>query len=145
MCIFLICHEEQILKAGFKSVIDFVEYVSKNFTTIKEGRTRNGEPNGTYLLQVESEHRDTLYISLSIDKKYWKVNSGGVFNRNYGRNFKTIWSASEVQKQNRHLLGFGELRNTPKKAQFQTVLSPKSLGKYNDIEEENNIVPYDLH
>ena len=106
-------HGKQILNAGFISIVSFVEYVAKNYTVIREGRNSKGEPNGTYLLQVESEHNDTLYIELSQNLNFWVINSGGVFNKNYGRNLKTVWSASEVQKQSRRLLGFRKSNPRP--------------------------------
>lgn len=40
-------HGEQIAKAGFDNVVDFVEYVASNYDTITEGVDTSGEPNGT--------------------------------------------------------------------------------------------------
>ncbi len=112
-------HGLQILNAGFSSVIEFVEYVATNFTRIKEGQNKDGKHNGTYLLQVEDRYNNTLYIELcssnGLNKDYWVINSGGVFKKTYGKKYKTVWSASEVQKQNRHLLGFCGATMKPKK------------------------------
>ena len=90
-------HGEQIRNAGFNSVEEFVEYVATNYTRIGIGENGVGEPNGTYLLQLEDNHNNTLYIELSTDNSYWSVNSGGVFRNGYGYNKEEIWSASEVQ------------------------------------------------
>lgn len=92
-------HGEQIRKAGFNSVEEFVEFVANNFKRIKVGENSVGEPNGTYLLQLEDGHNNTLYIELSTDNSYWSVNSGGVFREGYGDNKEDVWSASEEQNE----------------------------------------------
>lgn len=92
-------HGDEIRKAGFESVESFVEYVAKNFSLIREGENSMGEANGTYLLQLEDEHNNTLYVELSTDGSYWGVNSGGVFRKGYGKNKKEVWSASEEQNK----------------------------------------------
>ena len=91
-------HGEQIAKAGFDNVVDFVEYVASNYDTITEGVDTSGEPNGTYLLQAKDKHNNTLYVELSNDGSYWNINSGGVFRKGYGEKNKVVWSASEVQR-----------------------------------------------
>ena len=91
-------HGEQIAKAGFGNVVDFVEYVASNYDTITEGVDTSGEPNGTYLLQAKDKHNNTLYVELSNDGSYWNINSGGVFRKGYGEKNKVVWSASEVQR-----------------------------------------------
>lgn len=91
-------HGEQIAKAGFRSVVDFVEYVADNYDTIAEGVDISGYHNGTYLLQARDNHDNTLYIELSNDGGYWNINSGGVFRQGYGKKNKVVWSASEVQR-----------------------------------------------
>lgn len=50
-------------------------------------------------MQLEDEHNNTLYIELSTDNSYWKVNSGGVFRKGYGDNKEEVWSASEEQNE----------------------------------------------
>ena len=92
-------HGEQIRNAGFNSVEEFVEFVATNYKRIRVGENSAGEPNGTYLLQLEDDHNNTLYIELSTDNSYWSVNSGGVFRRNYGNNKEEVWSASEEQNK----------------------------------------------
>lgn len=91
-------HGEQIAKAGFRSVVDFVEYVADNYDTIAEGVDISGYHNGTYLLQARDNHDNTLYIELTNDGGYWNINSGGVFRQGYGKKNKVVWSASEVQR-----------------------------------------------
>ena len=92
-------HGDQIRGAGFNTVEEFVEFVCKNYKQIKQGENSLGEQNGTYLIQIEDEHNNTLYIELSTDGKYWGVNSGGVFRKGYGKNKKEVWPASEVQSK----------------------------------------------
>ena len=92
-------HGEQIRNAGFNTVEEFVEYVATNYKRIRIGENSLGEPNGTYLLQLEDGHNNTLYIELSTDNSYWSVNSGGVFRKGYGNNKEEVWSASEEQNK----------------------------------------------
>ena len=92
-------HGEQIRNAGFNSIEEFVEFVATNYKRIRVGENSVGEPNGTYLLQLEDDHNNTLYIELSTDNSYWSVNSGGVFRKGYGNNKEEVWSASEEQNK----------------------------------------------
>ena len=77
-------HSEQLHAYGFSSVAEFVEYVSDNFTIIKEGHS------GSFLLEVNSEKNYTLFISLSKTEDYWKVISGGIFRTRYSKYKKMI-------------------------------------------------------
>ena len=91
---------EQRRSAGYASVIDFVEYVAKNYNEIKRGesyKNKQGGENETFLVQLTDGHNNTLYVQLSRDGEYWNVNSAGIFSKRYGRDRETIWSASEVQ------------------------------------------------
>lgn len=63
-------HGKQIRNAGFNSVEEFVEYVCKNYKRIRQGENSVGEENGTYLLQIEDNHNNTLYVELSTDGSY---------------------------------------------------------------------------
>ncbi|MGP1515514.1 MAG: ADP-ribosyltransferase-containing protein [Bacteroidales bacterium] len=105
-------HGKQIKNSGFNSTKEFIEYVTKNYTQIKEGIDSEGLPNGTYLLQIEYGHNNTLYVELSNNGEYWKVNSGGVFRKGYVKGNRTIWSASEVQ--NRKSVSDNTLRDDTK-------------------------------
>lgn len=75
-------HSDQSSECGFKDVASFIEHVTLNFTTIKEGHS------GSYLLEVNTDRNHTLFISLPKGKEYWKVISGGVFRITYSRNKK---------------------------------------------------------
>ena len=91
-------HGDQIRQAGFKSVEDFVETVARNYDIIKEGKTRiNG--NDTYLLQMDGEHNNTLYVELSKDGSYWNINSAGVFKKSYARGNKVVYSRHTTTNQ----------------------------------------------
>ena len=95
-------HGNQIRKAGFASVVAFVDYVAKNYNRIKKGNsyeTSMGNENQTYLVQLTDEHNNTLWVQLSRDESYWNVNSAGVLSKRYGRNKENIWSASELQNE----------------------------------------------
>ncbi len=90
-------HGEQIRKAGFASVEDFVKYVAANYdkNNIKVGRRRvNG--SGTFIIQKEDVHSNLLYIELSRDGSYWTVNSGGVFRKGYTKKKENVEPVSEL-------------------------------------------------
>ena len=79
-------HGEQIRKAGYRNVLDFVEYVAKNYTRVipgKEYKSENGGVNKTYLVQLVDEHNNTLYVQLSRDGSYWNINSAGILRKSY--------------------------------------------------------------
>ena len=71
------------------SAHEFIEYVSMNFESIRQGI------GDTFLLEVQNEHNDTLFIKLVNDLGYWKVISGGVFNLRYSKKKKEIYSGSD--------------------------------------------------
>ncbi|MCD8266020.1 MAG: hypothetical protein LUC33_02590, partial [Prevotellaceae bacterium] len=85
-------HGDEIRAAGFGSVEEFVDYVSKNWTRIVEGNQRAGKK--TYLLEVSADdkHNDTLMVELSRDSGYWNVNTAGVFNKGYSEKKKEVFS-----------------------------------------------------
>ena len=76
---------------GYITVTSFVEYVSANFTCIKEGHS------GSYLLEVNSDRNHTLFIALAKGSEYWKVISGGVFRLKYSRNKKKVYSVPAIR------------------------------------------------
>ena len=93
-------HGDEIRKAGFASVREFVEHVAKNYNRIQEGaetQAKDGTKYQSYLIQLTDEHNNTLFVELSSNGEYWSINSAGVFNQKYGDNKKNIWSASSVQ------------------------------------------------
>ena len=89
-------HGDQIRKAGFSSVEEFVKYVARNYDkhNIKIGKKRaNGVE--TYLIQAEDEHSNVLYVELSKDGSYWNVNSGGIFRKGYAEKKKDVGQNTE--------------------------------------------------
>ena len=90
-------HGDQIRKAGFSSVEEFVEQVAKNYDVIKEGSDRNG--NKTYRLLLTDKHNNTLMIELSKDGSYWNVNTAGVFKKSYGKDKKEVYNRHTTVKQ----------------------------------------------
>ena len=83
--------KEEIQKAGFSSVINFVEYVAKNYTAIFKGKVRpSGKP--TYILQAPTSKNNILYVELFPEDGYWDINSGGPFNFTYTKNKEIVWS-----------------------------------------------------
>ncbi len=90
-------HGDQIRKAGFSSVEEFIEQVAKNYVVIKEGSDRNG--NKTYRLLLTDKHNNTLMIELSKDGSYWNVNTAGVFKKSYGKDKKEVYNRHTTVKQ----------------------------------------------
>ena len=87
-------HGDEIRKAGFSSVREFVEHVAEKFTTIKRGEQRDG--NDTYLLEIYEGHNNTLFVELSSDDSYWNVNSAGILRDGYSKNKETIWTLPTI-------------------------------------------------
>ena len=94
-------HGEQIRKAGFDSVEDFVSYVATNYDedNIRVGKRRyNGSP--TFLIQVTDTHDNTLFIEMSKDGSYWNVNSAGIFRKGYSNKKETVVKTEPQQPNN---------------------------------------------
>lgn len=117
-------HGEQIRKAGFNSVEEFVEYVCKNYNRIRQGENSAGEENGTYLLQIEDNHNNTLYVELSADGSYWGVNSGGVFIKTTVTIRKKYGLPPKCRMSSRLLTALCEMRINPTILQILTVMCP---------------------
>lgn len=90
-------HGDQIREAGYKSVVDFIEAVAKGYTTIREGKKRDGQQ--TYLLQLTDKHNNTLMVELSSDGTYWNINTAGIFKMSYGKNGKVVYNRYTTAKQ----------------------------------------------
>lgn len=90
-------HGDQIRKAGYNTVVEFVEDVAKNYEVIKEGNVRDG--HNTYLLQLKDKHNNTLMVELSGDGTYWNINTAGVFKTSYGKNRKEVYNRHTTAKQ----------------------------------------------
>ena len=82
-------HGDEIRSLGYKGVKSFVEHVSRNYDRILFGETRT---NGvqTYILELNDNKSNVLYIQLSKDGGYWTVNSGGAFRNGYTKNKKAV-------------------------------------------------------
>lgn len=89
--------ESDTRKAGYKSVVEFVEEVAKNYEVIKEGNSRNGVQ--TYLLQLTDKNNNTLIVELSGDGTYWNINTAGIFRTTYGANRKEVYNRHATVKQ----------------------------------------------
>lgn len=81
---------DQIRKAGYNSVQEFVETVGRNWTDIREGNVIAG--NQTYLIELTDEHNNTLFVQLSKDGSYWNINSAGIFRKKYSRKKPEVYS-----------------------------------------------------
>lgn len=94
-------HGEQIRDAGFSSVEEFVSFVAQNYDedNIRVGKRRDNG-NTTYLIQVQDEHDNTLFIELSRDGSYWNVNSAGVFRKGYSNKKETVAKTEPQQPNN---------------------------------------------
>lgn len=90
-------HGEQIRKAGYKSVIDFIEKVAKNYDVIKKGSLRDGRQ--TYRLQLTDKHNNTLMVELSDDGTYWNINTAGIFKTSYGKKNEKVYNRHTTVKQ----------------------------------------------
>ena len=84
-------HMTQLVEYGYEDVTSFIEYVSLNFTSIKEGHS------GSYLLEVNADRNHTLFIAMSKGNDYWKVISGGIFRVRYSRNKKKVYSVPAIR------------------------------------------------
>lgn len=94
-------HGEQIRKAGFSSVEEFVYFVAQNYdeNNIRIGKRRNNGST-TYIIQVSDRLDNTLFIELSHDGSYWNVNSGGIFRKGYADKKETVAKTEPRQPDN---------------------------------------------
>lgn len=90
-------HGKQIRDAGYKSVVDFIDFVAKNYEKIRLGKDRDG--NQTYMLQLPDEHNNTLMVELSGDGTYWNINTAGIFKKTYGAKNKVVYDRHTTEKQ----------------------------------------------
>ena len=90
-------HGDQIRKAGYDSVVDFVEEVAKNYEVIREGNLRDGIK--TYMLQLTDKHNNTLMVELSGDGTYWNINTAGIFKTSYGAKRNVVYNRHTTAKQ----------------------------------------------
>lgn len=90
-------HGEEIRKADYNSVIEFIEEVANNYEIIRDGNLRNG--NKTYMLQFAKKHNHTLIIELSGDGRYWNINTAGIFKTTYGAKRNVVYNRHTTAKQ----------------------------------------------
>lgn len=90
-------HGEQIRNAGYKSVLEFIEEVAKNYEVIREGKDRYGQQ--TYMLQLTDKHNNTLMVELSGDGTYWNINTAGIFKTSYGAKRNVVYNRHTTAKQ----------------------------------------------
>ena len=90
-------HGDQIRAAGYKSVIEFIEEVTKKYEVIREGNNRDGHQ--TYMLQLTDKHNNTLMVELSGDGTYWNINTAGIFKTSYEKNRKEVYNRHTTVKQ----------------------------------------------
>lgn len=90
-------HGDQIRKAGYKSVVEFIETVAKNYDVIREGNIRDGHQ--TYRLLMTDKHNNTLMVELSGDGSYWNINTAGIFKTSYGKKRKEVYNRHTTAKQ----------------------------------------------
>ncbi len=117
-------HGEQIRKAGYNSVLDFVEHVGNNYETIREGKDRNGNP--TFLLQLTDKHNNTLVVELSNDGIYWNINTAGIFNRKYASG-KDMMYSRHTQTNQPAETGEGSLDAEQGGTQTKTSTMPSTI------------------
>lgn len=128
-------HGEQIRKAGYDSVVDFVGQVASNYETIKEGKDRNG--NKTYLLQLTDKHNNTLVVELSNDGSYWNINTAGIFNNKYASGNNIVYNR-HTQINQQAETGEGSLNAEQSGTQTKTSTMPStSGGKSTNISSNN--------
>ncbi len=90
-------HGDEIRKAGFKSTMEFIKTVAKNYEVIREGNLRDGRQ--TYRLLLTDNHNNTLMIELASDGTHWDINTGGVFKLTYGKGKKEVYNRHTTAKQ----------------------------------------------
>ena len=133
-------HGEQIRKAGYKSVLDFIEEVAKNYDVIKVGNVRAGHQ--TYRLQLTDKHNNTLMIELSGDGTYWNINTAGIFKSSYGANNKEIYNRHTTAKQPTETVGASqtdEQSGTQSASSMNTPISSNASSESKGSEKSRTI------
>ena len=143
-------HGDQIRKAGYKSVIEFIEDVAQNYERVKEGNIRNGNP--TYLIQLKDKHNNTLIVELSSDGNYWNINTAGIFKESYGKNRREIYNRHTTAKQSAETIGAsqeaeqsGTTTSSSMNAPTSNIVSetPKPTNSRTDVDSNLNGVSDD--
>ena len=143
-------HGDQIRKAGYKSVIEFIEDVAQNYERVKEGNIRNGNP--TYLIQLKDKHNNTLIVELSSDGNYWNINTAGIFKESYGKNRREIYNRHTTVQQSAETVGAsqeaeqsGTTTSSSMNAPTSNIVSetPKPTNSRTDVDSNLNGVSDD--
>ena len=122
-------HGEEIRKAGYKSVLDFIEQVAKNYDVIKEGNMRDGRP--TYRLMLTDKHNNTLMVELSGDGTFWNINTAGIFKTSYGRKNREVYNRHTTVKQS------AETTETSQDAEQSDTQAPSRMNVPTTSESED--------
>ena len=132
-------HGKQIRDAGYKSVIEFIEEVAKNYEIIKEGIKRDGQQ--TYMLQLTDKHNNTLMVELSGDGIYWNINTAGIFKTSYGKNKKEVYNRHTTAKQPTETVGVSqtdEQSGTTSDSSMSTPTSSTAKGRESVSNKQEN-------
>ena len=138
-------HGDQIRKAGYPSVLDFIETVAKNYEVIRKGTVRDG--NQTYMLQMKDKHNNTLMVELSGDGTYWNINTAGIFKTSYGKNREEVYNRHTTAKQSVETAGAsreteqGDTQTSPSMNAPTTSLG-KDTTKSADSQENNETLTF---
>ena len=138
-------HGDQIRKAGYPSVLDFIETVAKNYEVIRKGTVRDG--NQTYMLQMKDKHNNTLMVELSGDGTYWNINTAGIFKTSYGKNREEVYNRHTTAKQSAETAGAsreteqGDTQTSPSMNAPTTSLG-KGTTKSADSQENNETLTF---
>lgn len=124
-------HGDQIRNAGYKSVVEFVSEVAKNYEVIRKGKNRRGNP--TYLLQLTDRHNNTLMVELSKGGKYWDINTAGIFKTSYGAKGDVVHNRHTTVKQSAETAGVSlsgaQSGTTPSTSMNTPTVDMSSVGK----------------
>jgi|GEM_PF-1531786 len=134
-------HGDEIRKAGYASVLDFIDEVAKNYEVIRKGKERDGIQ--TYMLQLTDKHNNTLMVELSNDGSYWNINTAGIFKTSYGAKNNVVYDRHTTEKQPAETVEAsleGEQRGTTPSTSMSAP-AQLSENKGSEIPEENNGQP----
>ena len=129
-------HGDQIRKAGYKSVPEFIEDVAKNYERIKEGNLRNG--NQTYLIQLTDRRNNTLIVELSSDGVYWNINTAGIFKETYGKNRRVVYDRHTTDTQSAETAGASREAAQSGTTASPSMNAPTTTVSYGHKGNENN-------
>ena len=130
-------HGAQIRSNGYKSVLEFIEAVAQNWSIIREGKDRDGNP--TYRLIAVDTHNNTLMVELSGDGTYWNINTAGIFKSSYGKNNREIYNRHTTANQSTETNGVSQGAEQSGTTAPSGMSTPISDGKVNNLSTEKQI------